>query len=147
MLGQSASMSWWGAVEGTKDNQFDWSYYDKMFSVIRKNNLKIVPIFSFHQCGGNVGDDCNIPLPSWLWTKYLGESYNGTRINKTDLKFKSEQGNYSNEAVQVWVDDLVANEYADFVNDFKNNFVSYSDDFIEINVSAGPSGELRYPSL
>ena len=21
---------------------------------------------SFHKCGGNVGDECNIPLPTWV---------------------------------------------------------------------------------
>lgn len=137
---------WWGVVEGAKDNKFNWSYYDKIFSIIKAHNFKIVPIFSFHQCGGNVGDDSNIQLPAWLWKKYVGQNFNGLIINNNDLRFKSEQGNYSNETLQVWADGLVANEYTDFVNAFKKHFVSYSKDFIEINVSTGPTGELRYPS-
>ena len=28
---------------------------------------------SFHQCGGNVGDACNIPLPSWVLA--VGDSH------------------------------------------------------------------------
>ena len=137
---------WWGAVEGAGDNNFDWSYYDKLFFTIKSHGLKIVPILSFHQCGGNVGDTCDIPLPPWLWTKYVGRSFNGVQINDTDLQYKSEQGHFSKETLQLWADALVANEYTDFVKAFKDHFTSYNNDFIEINVSAGPSGELRYPA-
>lgn len=137
---------WWGEVEGTGDNNFNWSYYDTIFAKIKKHGLKIVPILSFHQCGGNVGDDCNIPLPSWIWSKYKDKIFNGMQINDTDLQYKSEQGNFSKETVQLWVYPLVADEYSDFVKAFKSHFASYDSDIIEINVSAGPSGELRYPS-
>lgn len=137
---------WMGQVERTGDNEFDWSYYDKLFSTIKSHGLKIVPILSFHQCGGNVGDTCNIPLPPWLWTKYVGRTFNGVQIKDMDLQYKSEQGHFSKETVQLWADALVANEYVDFEKAFKDHFASYSNDFIEINVSGGPSGELRYPS-
>ncbi len=138
---------WWGEVEGAADNQFKWDYYDKIFATIKAHSLKIVPILSFHQCGGNVGDDCNIPLPSWLWGKYVEKEFNGITItDKKDLQYKSELCNSSEETLQLWVDSLVANEYTDFVKTFKDHFASYNGDFIEINVSAGPSGELRYPS-
>lgn len=137
---------WWGEVENAGDHNFNWSYYDKLFSTIKSHGLKIVPVLSFHQCGGNVGDDCNIPLPSWLWTKYVGRTFNGITIDGLDLKYKSEQGNFSKETLQLWADALVANEYSDFVRAFKDHFAAYNNDFIEINVSGGPSGELRYPS-
>lgn len=137
---------WWGEVEATADNQFKWDYYDTIFSKIKAHGLKIVPILSFHQCGGNVGDDCNIPLPSWLWGKYIGQTFNGIQINDIDLKYKSEQGHLSQETLQLWADPLVANEYTNFIKAFKTHFASYGSNIIEINVSAGPSGELRYPS-
>lgn len=137
---------WWGRVEGTADNQFDWSYYDQLFSKIKAHGLKIVPIMSFHRCGGNVGDDCNIPLPGWLWNKYVGRSFKGIVVDGNDLMYKSEQGNFSSEVVQLWADDLVMNEYTDFVNAFKSHFSTYNNDVIEINVSGGSAGELRYPS-
>lgn len=138
---------WWGKIEGAGDNKFDWSYYDKVFSTIKNHGLRIVPILSFHQCGGSVGDTCDIPLPSWLWTKYVGKTFNGIQINDKDLQYKSEQGHFSRETAQLWADALVANEYTDFVRAFKDHFApSYNNDFIEINVSAGPTGELRYPS-
>lgn len=137
---------WWGEVEGAADNQFKWDYYDTIFSKIKAHGLKIVPILSFHQCGGNVGDDCDIKLPTWLWGKYAGRTFNGIRLDADDLKYKSEQGHFSPETLQLWADALVANEYSDFVNAFKSHFAGYAGDVIEINVSLGPSGELRYPS-
>lgn len=45
---------WWGAVEKSGDQQFDWSYYDRVFTLITETGLNIVPIMSFHQCGDNV---------------------------------------------------------------------------------------------
>lgn len=137
---------WWGKVE-TNDQVFDWSYYDTMFSKIKAHGLKIVPILSFHQCGGNVGDTCNFPLPSWVWSKYQGQTLNGVTLDANGLKYKSEQGNYSSETLQVWADPLVTNEYSAFATAFKNRYAStYASDLQELNVSLGPAGELRYPS-
>lgn len=137
---------WWGKVE-TADQVFDWSYYDTMFAKIKARGLKVVPILSFHKCGGNVGDTCNIPLPSWLWTKYQGRTLNGVTLDANGLKYKSEQGNFSTETLQVWADGLVSGEYAAFATAFKNRYSgSYANDLSEVNVSLGPAGELRYPS-
>lgn len=137
---------WWGEVEAAADNRFNWDYYDTIFAKIKAHHLKIVPILSFHQCGGNVGDNCDIPLPAWLWDKYVGQPFNGIRLEANDLKYKSEQGHFSAETVQLWADPLLANDYRDFVAAFKAHFMAYANDVIEINVSLGPSGELRYPA-
>ena len=138
---------WWGDVEGRADNRFDWSYYDRVFKTITDAGLDIAPILSFHQCGGNVGDDYTSLLPSWLWKKYAGRSIGGVRIGLKGLQHRSEQGNWSPETVQGWADRLVANEYRDFTKAFTRHFEQrFGGDVIEINVSLGPSGELRYPS-
>lgn len=138
---------WWGDVEGKADNKFDWAYYDKVFAKITKAGLDIAPILSFHQCGGNVGDDYTSLLPSWLWKKYAGRSLNGVKIGIDGLKYKSEQGNFSGEVVQGWADRLVTGEYRDFTKAFTKHFGrTYRKDVTEINVSLGSSGELRYPS-
>ena len=166
---------WWGDVEKDGDNQFNWSYYDNVFSKIKAAGLKVVPIMSFHQCGGSVGDDYTSYLPSWIWTKYNGatlpsynrvysltsdQSYSITSdasfsitlnqaytLTSNDLKYKSALGNYSSEYIELWVDELVANEYIDFMNAFESRYgMLYAKDIQEINISAGPSGELRYPS-
>ncbi len=138
---------WWGKVEAAGDNQFNWSYYDQVFQAITSRGLDIVPIFSFHQCGGNVGDTCNIPLPSWLWSKYQGATLNGVSLDINGLKHKSEQGTFSSETVQGWADPLVLNEYQAFTQAFVARYgTTYATRMQEINVSLGPAGELRYPS-
>ncbi len=138
---------WWGKVEASGDDQFNWSYYDQVFQVITSKGLDIVPIFSFHQCGGNVGDTCDIPLPSWLWGKYTSSTLNGITMGTNGLKHRSEQGNYSSETVQGWADTLVLNEYQAFTQAFVAKYgTTYANRMQEINVSLGPAGELRYPS-
>ncbi|MGY1668067.1 family 14 glycosylhydrolase [Geodermatophilus sp. SYSU D00696] len=138
---------WWGDVEGVADNQFDWAYYDRIFEVITSKGLDLAPILSFHQCGGNVGDDYTSLLPAWLWPKYEGRSFRGVKLGPNGLQHKSEQGNYSRETVQGWADQIVMNEYRDFTRAFEQRYGDlYADEVVEINVSLGPSGELRYPS-
>jgi beta-amylase len=138
---------WWGDVEKAADNRFDWRYYDRVFAAITAAGLDIAPIFSFHQCGGNVGDDYTSLLPAWLWRKYAGRSLGGVRIGPRGLQHRSEQGNWSAETVQGWADRLVANEYRAFTRAFTRHFERrFGRHIVEINVSLGPSGELRYPS-
>lgn len=136
---------WWGDVE-QQDNAFTWSYYDTIFSKIKNAGLKIVPIMSFHQCGGNVGDSYQSYLPSWVWGKYSNRFYDGQWVSANDLKYKSELGNYNSEFISLWFDDLVKSEYIDFMNAFENHYSNYASDFSELNISTGPAGELRYPS-
>jgi hypothetical protein len=76
---------WWGKVERAGDNVFDWSYYDRIEAAIEAAGLHWVPIMSFHQCGGNVGDSCNIPIPGWIWDRYKGQG-----ISKEALQYRSE---------------------------------------------------------
>jgi hypothetical protein len=129
---------WWGKVEGGGDQQFDWSYYDTVSDAIIAAGLKWVPILSFHQCGGNVGDDCNIPIPGWIWNHF--------DVPAADLKYQSEQGNSSQEVVSLWADHLVMDEYREFMEAFEDHFHDKAQRIIEINISCGPAGELRYPS-
>lgn len=125
---------WWGLIE-KNENQYSWDYYKKISDLIIKNGLYWVPILSFHQCGGNVGDTCNIPIPNWLWSKYGKEAMT-----------KSEQGNYSKEFLSVWTTKAALNEYREVMQSFKDTFSSKSFFIYEINISLGPAGELRYPS-
>ncbi|GGX41509.1 family 14 glycosylhydrolase [Saccharospirillum salsuginis] len=129
---------WWGKVEGAGDQQFDWGYYDDLFNRITSAGLDVVPIMSFHQCGGNVGDTCDIPIPGWIWNHYS--------VPGSDLRYKSEQGNESWETVSLWADHLVLGEYQEFMEAFEARYAYMADDILELNVSMGPAGELRYPS-
>lgn len=40
--------------------------YDQLIQAITDVGLKLQAVMSFHQCGGNVGDACTIPLPPWV---------------------------------------------------------------------------------
>ncbi len=130
---------WWGKVEANGDQQFDWSYYDTLVQHIENAGLHWIPIMSFHQCGGNVGDNCNIPIPSWVWNHY-------PTVTSNEMKYRSEQLNYSNETVSLWQDDLIIDEYKEFMNAFEDHFSNKANMTDEINISMGPAGELRYPS-
>lgn len=130
---------WWGKVEGGGDQIFDWSYYDTFVQHVENAGLHWVPIMSFHQCGGNVGDNCNIPIPGWIWSHYSG-------VSAEDMRYRSEQNNDSVETVSLWKDALVVDEYIEFMNAFEAHFSSKAYMTDEINISMGPAGELRYPS-
>ncbi|MDJ0736223.1 MAG: family 14 glycosylhydrolase [Nostocaceae cyanobacterium] len=130
---------WWGKVEKNGDEKFDWTYYDRMVAEIEAAGLRWAPIMSFHQCGTNVGDVCNQPIPQWIWTHFLG-------VKKTDLQYKSELGNYSQEVVSLWADDIVMDEYREFMEAFEKQYGEKANIIDEINISTGTAGELRYPA-
>lgn len=56
---------WWGLVE-TSSEEYDWDAYLELAGYIKAAGLTWQPVMSFHSCGGNVGDDCDIPLPDWV---------------------------------------------------------------------------------
>ena len=132
---------WWGTVERRGDNQFDWAYYDKIVAVIEEAGLNWVPIMSFHRCGGYIGEACNALIPDWVWTNYkdLG-------VMREDMLYRSENDDYNDEAVSLWQDHLVINQYIEFMNAFEEHFSSKAANIDEINISMGASGELRYPA-
>jgi beta-amylase len=57
---------WWGVVEKSGPKQYDWSAYRVLFKHVQSVGLKMQVVMSFHQCGGNTGDSCYIPLPPWV---------------------------------------------------------------------------------
>ncbi|MCX8132178.1 MAG: family 14 glycosylhydrolase [Clostridia bacterium] len=126
---------WWGYVEPNADNQFDWSYYKTYADTVRAAGIKWVPIISTHQCGGNVGDNVNIPLPAWLWTKDTADK----------MQYKDEAGNMDKQAIAPWWTGI-AQQYDELYASFASNFSGYKDIIAKIYLSAGSSGELRYPS-
>lgn len=127
---------WWGDVEGSGDNQFNWSYYKTYADVVRASGLKWEPIISTHECGGTVGDNGTYrPIPSWLWSKDSADN----------MQFKDELGNWDKECLSPWYSDIY-NQYGDLYASFASNFSSYKDIISSIYLSAGPAGELRFPS-
>ncbi len=139
---------WWGMVEKDGDNIFHWEYYQKIFSEIISNGLEIIPILSFHSFDPGPNSAFRAPIPNWVW-KYLAEK---SGLNEIDLKYISEEKGkddallYSDEFVSLWADEWVMPQYSEFMEEFLREFQNDLDSFQEINISCGPTGELRYPS-
>ena len=56
---------WWGAVERAP-RVYEWSGYKELAATVAAAGLRLQVVLAFHACGGNVGDDAVIPLPSWV---------------------------------------------------------------------------------
>ncbi|MED1116424.1 family 14 glycosylhydrolase [Bacillus paramycoides] len=127
---------WWGDMEKNGDQQFDFSYAQRFAQSVRNAGMKMIPIISTHQCGGNVGDDCNVPLPSWIWNQKSDDS----------LYFKSETGTINKETLNPLASDVIRKQYGELYNAFAEAMASYKDVISKIYLSGGPAGETRYPS-
>jgi beta-amylase len=133
---------WWGLIEREKGN-YNFDYYHQLTDEIIKAGLDITVVESFHQCGGNVGDTENIPVPAWVWKDIA------SKIGVVDWRagmYKSEQGHYSPEYIQAWADKHAIDYYAGFMKALKESFAAKAPFISEINISLGPSGEMRFPS-
>nr|WEV03866.1 beta-amylase 1 [Paeonia suffruticosa] len=136
---------WWGLVERDSPGVYNWGGYAELLEMAKKHGLKVQAVMSFHQCGGNVGDSCTIPLPKWV----------GEEMNKDpDLAYTDQWGRRNFEYLSLGCDNLpVLNGrspvqcYADFMRSFRDNFQHLlGDTIVEVQVGMGPAGELRYPS-
>jgi alpha-amylase len=143
---------WWGAVEASRGS-FDWAYYDKVFGAVVGAGLDLVPLMSFHECKSNVGDDCDISVPSFVWepVQICGVTGECSSV-PADNAYRSEYGNDNHEAPSPWGigNDRTLRDMRDFMNAFEDHFTATGTDFAdriqEVTISGGPAGELRYPS-
>ena len=132
---------WWGLVEKTA-NKYEWEGYKQIFKVLKRADLKIIPVFSFHQCSGNIGDTVDIPIPKFVFE------------NEIKPYFVDKFGQINNEYISFSYDSVKVGErtplemYRDFMNSFEDNFSKYlkQNIIVKIEVGLGPCGELRYPS-
>jgi len=130
---------WWGLCEKTA-KKYNFAGYKKLFPLFQKYGLKIIPVLSFHQCGGNVGDTCNIPIPQF--------------VRDCRPFWKDAEGHLDQEYISIGYDNIKLNGrtpitmYSDFMVAFQKEFASLikSGVITEIEVGLGPAGELRYPS-
>eukprot|EP00249_Psilotum_nudum_P016773 c25982_g1_i2 orf=254-2119(+) len=136
---------WWGLVERDEPGKYTWSGYKELMDIIKSHGLKIQAVMSFHQCGGNVGDSCFIPLPKWVVEE--------TNRNP-DLAYTDKQGRRNYEYLSLGCDTLPVlkgktpvQAYADYMRSFRDTFRDLlGETIVEIQVGMGPAGELRYPS-
>ena len=146
---------WWGRFQ-PQLGTIDWSQYTEAAAHVIKKGFKFVPILSFHRCGGNVGDVCAVPLPSWVWGELARQAGGG--LTAEDMKYKGENGEINEDAVPVWARRWSLPLYQTAMNSFRSEFIDQLARKLgtdragalawipEINISLGPSGELRYPS-
>ncbi|OIT01101.1 PREDICTED: beta-amylase 1, chloroplastic-like [Nicotiana attenuata] len=136
---------WWGLVERDAPGEYNWGGYTELLEMAKNQGLKVQAVMSFHQCGGNVGDSCSIPLPGWVVEE----------IDKDpDLAYTDQWGRRNHEYISLGCDTLPVLKgrtpvecYSDFMRAFRDRFENLlGDTIVEIQVGMGPAGELRYPS-
>ncbi|KAM1024377.1 hypothetical protein ACFX13_038391 [Malus domestica] len=136
---------WWGLVEVDGPSKYNWEGYAELVQMVQKHGMKIQVVMSFHQCGGNVGDSCSIPLPPWVLEE----------VSKNpDLVYTDKSGRRNPEYISLGCDSLPVlggrtpiQVYTDYMRSFHDRFIDYLGDVIvEIQVGMGPCGELRYPA-
>ncbi|RVX09987.1 Beta-amylase 7 [Vitis vinifera] len=152
---------WWGIVEAHAPQEYNWNGYKRLFQIVRELKLKLQAdsvfdgrqslilaqvVLSFHECGGNVGDDVCIPLPHWV--AEIGRS-------NPDIFFTDREGRRNPECLSWGIDKernlrgrTAVEVYFDFMRSFRVEFDDFFEDGIisMIEVGLGPCGELRYPS-
>ncbi|XP_030533776.1 beta-amylase 3, chloroplastic [Rhodamnia argentea] len=137
--------AWWGLVEKDGPMKYNWEGYAELVQMVARHGLKLQVVMSFHQCGGNVGDSCSIPLPPWVLEE----------ISKNpDLVYTDRSGRRNPEYISLGCDSLPVLKgrtpvqvYADYMRSFRDRFSGLLGSVIvEIQVGMGPCGELRYPS-
>lgn len=133
----------WAALVEPEPGKFEWANYDWVLDTLIEFGFMWVPIDSEHQCGGNVGDDVYIPQAQWVWDHLVSMAPGSTA---RDFMFVSEQGNACAEYVGFWADSLMMPLRVRRWKAFCEHFAPKAKHILEINLSLGPAGELRYPS-
>ncbi|KAH1080929.1 hypothetical protein J1N35_020690 [Gossypium stocksii] len=137
---------WWGIVEAHAPQEYNWNGYRRLFQMVHELKLKLQVVMSFHECGGNVGDDVCIPLPHWV--AEIGRS-------NPDIFFTDREGRRNTECLSWGIDKervlrgrTAVEVYFDFMRSFRVEFNEFFEDGIisMVEVGLGPCGELRYPS-
>lgn len=137
---------WWGIVEAHGPQQYNWNGYKRLFQIVRDLDLKLQVVMSFHECGGNVGDDVHIPLPKWVTEIGCGNP---------DIFFTDRDGTRNHECLTWGIDKervlrgrTALEVYFDYMRSFRVEFDEFFKDgaVSEIEIGLGPCGELRYPS-
>ncbi|KAF0930120.1 hypothetical protein E2562_030293 [Oryza meyeriana var. granulata] len=136
---------WWGVVEREGPGRYDWEAYGELVRMVERAGLRLQMVMSFHQCGGNVGDSCNIPLPAWVVEEMS---------SNPDIVYTDRSGHRNPEYISLGCDALPVLKgrtpiqvYSDYMRSFRDTFRDYLGNVIvEIQVGLGPCGELRYPS-
>mmetsp|Transcript_15480 Transcript_15480/g.27153 ORF Transcript_15480/g.27153 Transcript_15480/m.27153 type:complete len:482 (+) Transcript_15480:36-1481(+) len=129
---------WWGITE-PKPKQYNFAPYKQFFQMCQELELEVQIVTSFHQCC-NEGDDCFIPLPSFV-------------RQQPGIWFKNTLGNETRAYISLFADDVVVGDrtpkqmYTDWIEEFQKQFRHAMGTLIvEVMLGMGTDGELKYPS-
>jgi len=130
---------WWGATERSPKS-YNFGAYQKLVGLAKARGLLVQLVTSFHQCGGNVGDTCNIPLPSFV-------------TGANGIWYKDHDGNEDKEYVSLFADNVTVQGRTP-LQMYRGWFDAFAAAFKEdlgntvstLQLGTGPAGELRYPS-
>jgi len=133
---------WHGIVE-PNPRAYNFSAYVQLADMVASQGMKLQAVMSFHSCGSGVGDECNIPLPSWV-------------LSVPGVFYTDREGAFSDEYVSLFADTqplfqpggrTILDVYEGVMRAFANAMGSRMGSVVvEIQVGLGPSGELRYPA-
>lgn len=137
----------WGAIE-PKRGVYNFDFIDFALDIVFDHNLGGILIDSAHKCGGNVGDNFNMPIPEHAWAETLANAILSDFVPRTvrDIRYVSELGNENLDAVACFATDFVMPLHRRRWQAILEHFADRADLIRELNVSLGPTGELRYPS-
>ncbi|CAK0883222.1 unnamed protein product [Prorocentrum cordatum] len=82
----------WGLIE-RQPKVYNFDAYKQLVQMAGQRGLEVQLVASFHQCGGNVGDDCSIPSPASV-------THHG------DVGFKDQHGNQNKACISTLADDV-----------------------------------------
>jgi len=130
---------WWGITEPSPGH-YNFSAYRELIDQAKQHGFKVQAVASFHRCGGNVGDDCYIPLPAFV-------------TNTSGIWYTDADGNENQEYISLFADrvEVVGRTplkmYSDWLGAFASEFSEeLGSTIVEVMVGLGPCGELRYPA-
>eukprot|EP00439_Symbiodinium_sp_Y106_P060590 s3931_g8.t8 len=124
---------------------------------VKEHCLKVQLVTSFHQCGGNVGDTCDIPLPAFVTSQgdiwYKDSKMPLLSVLHLPPGWQDQHGHEDKEYISLFADNVTIEGrtplqmYSDWFNALSASFAADLGSVIEeIQVGMGPAGELRYPA-
>jgi len=136
---------WWGIVERDGPGKYDWSAYMELVKMVAELRMKLQAVMSFHQCGGNIGDACFIPLPKWVLE--IGDFNPNIFYTDMSLNRNREYVSLGADEEKIFYGRSPLDMYEDFMHSFATTFAHFIPNVvIEAQIGLGPAGELRYPS-
>jgi len=106
-----------------------------------QKSLQVQLLALFHQCGGNVGDTCDLPIPSCVH-------------QQDGVWFKDREGHQNRECIFFFADDVMCEDcrtpvvmYGDWMQAISATYGAYLGRAVSaIQDGLGASEELQYPA-